>query len=50
MQVHSEVHNKLEEKMKKTISVLKDEMNTIRAGRVLWYSNCLKATGKRFGT
>ena len=33
MQVHSEVHNKLEEKMKKTISVLKDEMNTIRAGR-----------------
>ncbi len=33
MQLHIEVHERLEDKMDKTINVLKDEMNSIRAGR-----------------
>lgn len=33
MKLHFEIHDKLEEKMKKSISVFKEELNTVRAGR-----------------
>lgn len=33
MHLHLNVHEELENKMKKTVSVLKEELNTVRAGR-----------------